>query len=313
MFRLVVLNSDSKTTVDTSHPPVFSQIQSALQRLSFLSVAELERVFTESLDSAAHRLDAYVTAMATRRLLVLRRQLVIGLRQQGVIADEPTTKLTYFGGYGLVEDVRPVARTTKQINGVTFDVQLDNGGYIHAPSPRHATAAAILRSGRMAENSDPTKYAIELPSDRARRARLLVDGVRNGQPLGELLGFELETNLRQRAQTEQITGTGRATSWRCASSIPWSRTSRGSTQGSRPMGSPPPTWSTARRSGTPGARRAASHSGRAGSPRRARRTRGSSATRSMDSTRSSTRSAISRSPRRSSRSPPATWPAPRRR
>ena len=206
VFQSVVLNSDSKTTVDTSHPPVFSQIQSALQRLSFLSVAELERVFTESLDLAAHRLDAYVTAMATRRLLVLRRQLVIGLRQQGVIADEPTTKLTYFGGYGLVEDVRPVARTTKQINGVTFDVQLDNGGYIHAPSPRHATAAAILRSGRMAENSDPTKYAIELPSDRARRARLLVDGVRNGQPLGELLGFELETNLRQRAQTEQITG-----------------------------------------------------------------------------------------------------------
>jgi hypothetical protein len=206
VFQSVVLNSDGKTAVDTGIPPVFSQLQSAAQRLGFLSVNELERVFTETLDLAAHRLDAYVTALATRRLLTLREEIVVGLRANVVAADEATNLLTYFGGYGIVEDVRPVARTTRTVNGVTFDVQLDSGGYIHAPSPRHATAAAILRSGRMAERSDPTKYAIELPSDRARRARLLVDGVRNGQPLGELLGFELESNLRARAQTQQITG-----------------------------------------------------------------------------------------------------------
>ena len=162
----------------------YATIANELFDVSGLPVAELERVFTETLDLAAHRLDAYVTAYATRRLTKFRE------------SDSSTWNQTYLGGYGVVENVRPVARTTRQVNGVTYDVQLDNGGYVHAPSPRHATAAAILRSGRMAEQHDPTKYAIELPSDRARRARLLVEGVRNGQTLGELLGFELESGLR---------------------------------------------------------------------------------------------------------------------
>ena len=162
----------------------YATIASSVREVSGLSVAELERVFTETLDLAAHRLDAYVTALGTRRLTNFRG------------SNNTTANQTYFGGYGVVENVRPVTRTTRKVNGVTYDVQLDNGGYIHAPSPRHATAAAILRSGRMAEQHDPTKYAIELPSDRARRARLLVDGVRDGQTLGELLGFELESGLR---------------------------------------------------------------------------------------------------------------------
>ena len=159
----------------------------ALEPLSKLSVAELERVFTETLDLAAHRLDAYVTALATRRLQNFRFNLGDGLMDNR----------TYFGGYGVVENVRPAPTPqTRTVDGLTANIQGDNGGYIHAPSPRHATAAAILRSGRMAEKSDPTKYAIELPSDRARRARLLVDGVRDGLSLGELLGFQLESSLR---------------------------------------------------------------------------------------------------------------------
>jgi hypothetical protein len=162
----------------------YATMAGQLREVSGLPVSELERVFTETLDLAAHRLDAYVTALGTRRLTNFRD------------SENSAANQTYFGGYGVVENVRPVTRTTRQVNGVTYDVQLDNGGYVHAPSPRHATAAAILRSGRMAEQDDPTKYAIELPSDRARRARLLVDGVRNGQTLGELLGFELESGLR---------------------------------------------------------------------------------------------------------------------
>jgi len=161
-------------------------ISGALTGLSTLPVADLERVFTENLDLAAHRLDAFVTGLATRRLLTFRKS-----QNQG-----ESEIVTYLGGYGIVENVVPVTRPTRQVNGVTVNVQTDNGGYVHAPSLRHATAAAILRSGRMAEKSDPTKYAIELPSDRARRARLLVDGVRDGLPLGELLGFQLESELR---------------------------------------------------------------------------------------------------------------------
>jgi hypothetical protein len=182
IFQMIQSNSDfAGHSVDSLFR--YSNIADALGRLSDLPVAELERVFTETMDLAAHRLDAYVTAFWTRRLSNFR----------GTTAGNQT----YLGGYGVVENVRPVTRTTRQIPGVgTASVQADNGGYIHAPSLRHATTAAILRSGRMAEKSDPTKYAIELPSDRARQARLLVDGVRDGQSLGELLGFQLESGLR---------------------------------------------------------------------------------------------------------------------
>ena len=184
IFQMIQSNSDfTGHSVDSQFR--YSIIADSMGRLSDLPVAELERLFTETLDLAAHRLDAYVTALGTRRLSNFR-------------LTPNTGNQTYFGGYGVVENVQPVARTTRQINGIgTVSVQPDNGGYVHAPSLRHATASAILRSGRMAEKSDPTKYAIELPSDRARRARLLVDGVRDGQPLGELLGFQLESGLRE--------------------------------------------------------------------------------------------------------------------
>lgn len=190
VFQMLQSNRDSANKIVDTLGRV-STMFFALKQLSTLPVAELERVFTETLDLAAHRLDAYVTAMATRRLETFRT-----FNESG--------NLTYLGGYGLVENVRPAPTpTTRPIDGVgTANVQGDNGGYIHAPSPRHATAAAILRSGRMAERSDPSKYAIELPSDRARRARSLVDGIRNGQTLGELLGFQLESGLRTSGVTQ---------------------------------------------------------------------------------------------------------------
>jgi hypothetical protein len=185
VFQMIQRNFDSASKqVDVSGRVL--EMFFALEPLSTLPVAELERVFTETLDLAAHRLDAYVTALATRRLQNFR-----------FIGDGLIDNRTYFGGYGVVENVRPAPTPqTRTVDGLVANIQGDNGGYIHAPSPRHATAAAILRSGRMAEKSDPTKYAIELPSDRARRARLLVDGVRDGLPLGELLGFQLESSLR---------------------------------------------------------------------------------------------------------------------
>ena len=185
VFQMIQSNFDSATKqIDISGRIL--EMFFALDDLSTLPVAELERVFTETLDLAAHRLDAWVTAMATRRLQNFRS-----------IGDGFFDNRTYFGGYGVVENLRPAPTPqTRTVDGLVASIQGDNGGYIHAPSPRHATAAAILRSGRMAEKSDPTKYAIELPSDRARRARLLVDGVRDGLPLGELLGFQLESGLR---------------------------------------------------------------------------------------------------------------------
>ncbi|HXU01335.1 MAG TPA: hypothetical protein VN903_10100, partial [Polyangia bacterium] len=177
--------SDSGTTFFDviKDDPEYKFYAQAIKNLQDLPVRDLERMFTESLDLGAHRLDAWITALGTRRLRLNAIERAFE---------------NYVGGYGWVEDVRPASRGTRTVEGFTAEVQSNSGGFIHAPSMRHAKAAAILRSGRMAEKSDPTKYAIELPSERARRAHRLTDGMRNEQPLGALLGYEFEKGMRAR-------------------------------------------------------------------------------------------------------------------
>ncbi|HEV7804515.1 MAG TPA: hypothetical protein VGO80_01740, partial [Solirubrobacteraceae bacterium] len=73
-------------------------------------------------------------------------------------------------------------------------------GHIHAPSLAHATTAAVLRSGYLAHSgeSDATSpLAVDVSSRRVRLARALTDGVRQGQPLGALLGYRFERGLHE--------------------------------------------------------------------------------------------------------------------
>jgi len=77
----------------------------------------------------------------------------------------------------------------------------DNAGFVHAPSLPQATTAAILRSGyhstRVPASGNP--LAIDLSSRRLRLAASLLDGVRQGQSLGALLGYRLERDLQDNA------------------------------------------------------------------------------------------------------------------
>jgi hypothetical protein len=79
---------------------IMAAYRDALGRLTGLPTAELERLFTETLDVCSHRLDAWVTSLATRRLDALRRPAPRGL---------------WLGCYGWVEDLRPgpPARTVR--------------------------------------------------------------------------------------------------------------------------------------------------------------------------------------------------------
>src|SRR4029077_10027619 len=72
------------------------------------------------------------------------------------------------------------------------------GGAIHAPSMGHAAAAAILRSGYLTDNGDGSgrqPFAIDLSSSQVRVAQQLLDGMREGQALGDLLGYRFERGL----------------------------------------------------------------------------------------------------------------------
>jgi hypothetical protein len=142
-----------------------------LQILATLPTAELDRRFGESLDACAHRLDAWITAVATERLWTLRQASPTGC---------------HLGGYGWVEDARPAAAAASP------------GGFIHAASAAQASAAAVLRNGYLSRGGTGSAYDVDLGSARVRDALVLLDGTRQGEPLAALLGQRFERDLHQR-------------------------------------------------------------------------------------------------------------------
>jgi hypothetical protein len=164
----------------------------AIAALEPVPTAELDRLFTETLDCCSHRIDAWITALATERLAQLR-------------VAQPTG--VHLGAFGWVEDLRPApARPTRALpNGRVATVQPADGGFIHAPSMTHASAAAVLRNGYLSRSGPgQERYALDLSSARVRRARWLLGAMREGQPLRALLGYQFERGLHERGMERYI-------------------------------------------------------------------------------------------------------------
>ena len=154
----------------TNGPAPFVAFWNALGALAAMSTTNLDQVLRETLDLHSHRLDAWYTALASARLDALRQQ-------QG------NASTLYIGASGWLDDVRPQSAPV-------------SWGYVHAPSLGHAATAAVLRSGYLTHHeSGSSAAAIDLSSTRVRLAQNLLDGVRSGQPLGALLGYQLERAL----------------------------------------------------------------------------------------------------------------------
>jgi hypothetical protein len=146
------------------------ELRAGLEALAGLPQAQIERLAAETLDCCSHRLDAWVTSLATRRLDTVR----------------DTVSGAHVGGFGWVEDLRPREAPASL-------------GYVHAPSVPQAVSAAILRSGHLGRRADASgALALDLSSQRVARALELLDGTRTGQPIGALLGYRLERGLRDR-------------------------------------------------------------------------------------------------------------------
>lgn len=130
-------------------------------------LATVEALYRETSDPFSHRVDAWVTSLATRRLGDLRTQGLDGIRT---------------GGYGWLVDVEPTTPVPSR------------EGFLQTPSLHHAATAAVLRSGWQA-HSDRRAFAVDVQSARARRAQAVVEGVRAGQELTALLGYQFERAL----------------------------------------------------------------------------------------------------------------------
>lgn len=151
-------------------------IQQSICRLAVAARDEkidIDRLFRETLDLHTHRLDAWITAHATKRLKAMRTETPNGL---------------YIGAYGWVDGLKPRDSTT------------DSCGFIHTPSRGQAAAAAVLHNAYLTHNyndAQPNPFSINLNSERVRRGLRLLEGIRQGQTLGALLGYQFERELHE--------------------------------------------------------------------------------------------------------------------
>jgi hypothetical protein len=171
----------------------------ALEALASASTAQLERAFAEHIDTCSYHYDAWLLGLVNEHI---QSQLAAGAasRQGGGL---------YLGAYAWVEDLRPStdelvpAQVPAEIaasfpGAAPLMSDAENGGFIHAPSIPHADAAAVLRAGFVAAKAgggNSGELSVYLSSDRVRAALALIEGIRNGQSLGALLGYQFELGL----------------------------------------------------------------------------------------------------------------------
>ena len=177
--------------LDTARHAGYAETVRAAEAAANLAPDRAALLLGEALDVASHRFDAWITSLATRRLSDLRAATPAGIT---------------LGAYGAVEDLvrrDPRPAVTQPPAGAPTPLSEDTsgGGYIHAPSLAQAATAAVLRAGHLshaARDANASALALDLSSSRVRTALGLLDGVRQGQSLGALLGYRTERLLHER-------------------------------------------------------------------------------------------------------------------
>ena len=181
---------ETVATFTTPQVAALGEVRTSLSVLQRLDTEDLQYLMLGTLDLSAHRLDAWATSFATKRLALMTRGGPIG---------------QLVGGYGWVENLRPgppqpvvPAASMPPGEQAPLCAPTSDTGFIHAPSTTHAATAALLRNAHLGPSGLPDPngpFAIDLSSRRVREATRLLEGVRAGQPVGALLGYEFERRL----------------------------------------------------------------------------------------------------------------------
>lgn len=177
----------------------------ALTRLTDLPTAVLERALADHVDLCSYRLDSWQLGIVNVQL-ALMRNLSDG-------SETPPNTGIHLGGYAWLEPLRPQHRELTEVEladelETVFagDTPLlrdsENQGYVHAPSLNHAVAAAVLRNGFLSAKGK--SLAVNLSSERVRTALALIEGVREGQSMASLLGYQLERGLHDRHTEAEV-------------------------------------------------------------------------------------------------------------
>ncbi len=184
-----------------------AETRKAMERLAGLPTARLERLFAEHIDLCSYRMDAWINGVFHQRLESQRKAIQISDvdgtggpgQHQGI----------YLGAYGWVENLKPRKSPPQAVSLESIPEELRkpekgpivsdpaNGGFILSPSMNHAVAGAILRNAYIshADKDHDSAFAVNLSSRRVRTAMSYMEGMRNGQSLAALLGYQLERAL----------------------------------------------------------------------------------------------------------------------
>jgi hypothetical protein len=160
-----------------------AQFNESLAFLKDRTVGELRQAFRTTLDLYSHRLDAWISSLATKRLDEMREKAPQGI---------------HLGAFGVVENLLPDSVRPA-------DQAADSLGYVHAPSLQQAATAAILRSGHLANRQAANgAFNVDLRSHRVKRAKRFLEGMANGQSMAALLGYRFERALRDNNLSQHI-------------------------------------------------------------------------------------------------------------
>jgi hypothetical protein len=192
---------------NNSHQLFFNKlnnIRQAVTSLKRVSTNALDILMAEHVDLCSYRLDSWMLAFVVKRLQQQR------VRQPNGV---------FLGAYGYVENLRrdtgkQLFNDQQTLNNFKLDPtkpvyhDTSNQGFIHGPSISQAIAAAVLRNAYMTNNTSvddvANRLAVNISSARVRMAMKLIEGIRNGQELGAILGFQFERGLHDRFQTIEL-------------------------------------------------------------------------------------------------------------
>jgi len=189
VFKVNIPLGDYLLTKGWKDVKSLNEFKGALQLLGNLSTLSLQHHLTDHIDLCSYRLDSWQMGLFTKRLQLNRSKQPEGI---------------YHGSYGWVENLRPsggklieVPEALKPSNQQPVYKDPKNAGFVHTPSLNHATAAGLLLAGYQnhATRSDPGAFAVNLSSERVRKALFVIQGIQNNQRLEALLGYQFERAL----------------------------------------------------------------------------------------------------------------------
>ena len=138
---------EAETSFTTPALAALGEFRASLADLKDLDSEALAQLMQGTLDLSAHRLDAWVTSVATKRLAAMH-------------VDGPNGQ--YVGAYGWVENLKPIPPSlVRQVSTLPagepgpLQTPANDSGFIHAPSMTHAATAALLRNAHLGPSGVP--------------------------------------------------------------------------------------------------------------------------------------------------------------